>query len=270
VLAIDGFTVNVVKTLDNVAGFGLPSNDTGAGPFPQVRVVALAETGTRSLQGVRVGPLSEGEQTMARHLWPGCGRDDVVVGDRGFLSYEDLRAIIDAGSHAVLRAKSDVDLTVLAVLPDGSYLSRIAEPGASRRMRRQRLPVRDIPGIAVRVIEYSVAAEDEDGGEASEVFALVTTLTDHEAYPIEDFPDLYHDRWRIETAIGDVETRLRGGPRAVLRSQSPDMVRQEIYGLLCVYQAIRALIVAGAQDGGIDPDRISFTRATEAAERHLE
>ena len=119
------------------------------------------------------------------------------------------------------------------------------------------------------MIEYSVATEDEDGGEVSEVFALVTTLTDHEAYPIEDFPDLYHDRWRIETAIGDVETRLRPGPRAVLRSQSPDMVRQEIYGLLCVYQAIRALIVAGGEEAGIDPDRISFTRTTEAVERHL-
>lgn len=268
-LAIDGFTVNVAKTPDNVAGFGMPSNDSGTGPFPQVRVVALAETGTRSLQGVRVGPLSEGEQTMARHLWPSCGHDDVVVTDRGFLSYEDLHAIIDAGSHAVLRAKSDIDLPVLAVLPDGSYLSRIAEPVASRRLRRQRRPVTDIPGIAVRVIEYSVAAEDEDGGDVSEVFALVTTLTDHEAYPIEDFPDLYHDRWRIETAIGDVETRLRPGPRAVLRSKSPDMVRQEIYGLLCVYQAIRALIMAGAQNAGIDPDRISFTRAKQAAERHL-
>lgn len=268
-LAIDGFTVNVVKTPDNVAEFGMPANDTGTGPFPQVRIVALAETGTRSLQGVRVGPLSEGEQTMARQLWPSCGPGDVVVGDRGFLSYEDLRAIIDAGSHTVLRVKSDVDLPVLAVLPDGSYLSRIAEPGASRRMRRKRLPVKDIPGIPVRVIEYSVAAEDEDGGAVSEVFALVTTLTDHEAYPIEDFPDLYHDRWQIETAIGDVETRLRRGPRAVLRSKSPDMVRQEIYGLLCVYQAIRALIVAGAQETGLDPDRISFTRTKQAAERHL-
>jgi hypothetical protein len=269
VLAIDGFTLNVAKTPDNVAGFGIPGNDLGVGPFPQVRVVALAEVGTRSLQGVRVGPLSEGEQPMARHLWPRCGRGDVVVGDRGFLSYQDLRDIIDSGAHAVLRAKADIDLPVLAVASDGSYLSRIADPEASRRLRRKRLPAADIPGIPVRVIEYSVAAADEDGGEVSEVFALVSTLTDHDAYPIEDFPDLYHDRWRLETAIGDVETRLLPGPRAVLRSKSPDMVRQEIYGLLCTYQAIRALIVAGAQDTGLDPDRISFTRTRQAAERHL-
>jgi hypothetical protein len=269
VLAIDGFTLNAAKTPDNVTGFGLPSNDTGVGPFPQVRVVALAETGTRSLQGVRLGPLSEGEQTMARELWPRCGRGDVVVGDRGFLSYEDLRGIIESGAHAVLRVKSDIDLPVLQVLGDGGYLSRIADPRVSRRMRRQGRPARDIAGIPVRVIEYSLAAPDEDGGEVSEVYTLVTTLLDHEVYPMEDFPDLYHDRWRIETAIGDVETRLRPGPRAVLRSKSPDMVRQEIYGLLCTYQAIRALIVAGAEDKGLDPDRISFTRTKQAAERHL-
>ncbi len=80
---------------------------------------------------------------------------------------------------------------------------------------------------------------------------------------------LYHDRWRIETAIGDVETSLRGGPEVILRSQKPDLVRQEVYGLLCVYQAIRALIVAGAEHAWLDPDRISFTRARQAAARHI-
>ena len=86
---------------------------------------------------------------------------------------------------------------------------------------------------------------------------------------MEGFPDLYHDRWRIETAIGDVETRLRGGPDVVLRSKSPDMVRQEVYGLLCVYQAVRVLMNAGAEHAEIDPDRVSFTRAMQAAARHL-
>jgi hypothetical protein len=85
----------------------------------------------------------------------------------------------------------------------------------------------------------------------------------------EDFPDLYHDRWQIETAIGEVETRLRGGADVVLRSRKPDLARQEVYGLLCLYQAIRHLIVAGAQHAGLDPDRISFTRARDAVARHV-
>jgi len=60
---------------------------------------------------------------------------------------------------------------------------------------------------------------------------LVTTLTDPQRYPVQDFPDLYAGRWQIETAIGDVEpASRRTGCGASL--PKPDMVRQEVYGLL--------------------------------------
>lgn len=272
VLAVDGFTMNVAKTPQNVAAFGMPGNGDTEGAYPQVRVVALAETGTRSLQGAVVGPLPDAEQTMARTLWPGLGPGDVVVGDRGFLSHADLTAIAATGAHAVFRVKADVDLPVLRVCDDGSWVSRIADPAASGRLRRKGLRGKDIPGIEVRVIEYTVTGDPDHplgAGQDSELFCLATTLIDEHAYPIDGFPDLYHDRWQLETAIGDVETRLRAGPDAVLRSRLPDLVRQEVYGLLCVYQAIRALINAGAEHAHLDPDRISFTRAKQAAARHF-
>jgi hypothetical protein len=271
-LSVDGFCMNVPKTPENVAAFGMPSNASGPAGYPQVRVVALAETGTRSLQGAALEGLATGEQRLARQLWPRLGAGDVVVGDRNFLSYEDLAAIGATGAHAVLRVKAGVDLPVLARLGDGSWISRIAEPAAARRLRarKQKVPAAQIPGIQVRVIEYTVETEPDSHGEhqVSELFCLVTTLTDEHAYPMQDFPDLYHDRWQIETAIGEVETRLRGGADVVLRSRKADLARQEVYALLCLYQAIRGLIVAGAQHAGLDPDRISFTRARQAAARH--
>ena len=54
------------------------------------------------------------------------------------------------------------------------------------------------------------------------------------------------------------------GPAVVLRSKSPDMIRQELYALLCVYQAVRTLICRAADTASLDPDRISFTKAKEA------
>jgi hypothetical protein len=42
------------------------------------------------------------------------------------------------------------------------------------------------------------------------------------------------------------------------------MIRQEIYAMLCCYQAIRTLISRAADDAGIDPARISFTRTRDA------
>jgi hypothetical protein len=266
-LAIDGFTMNVQATPANDGEFGRWSNEKGEGAFPQVRVVALAETGSRTLQGAAVGPLADGEQTLARTLWPRLNSGDLVVADRLFLSHQDLAEVIATGAHAIFRVKADVDLPVLQVLGDGSHLSRIADPGQAKRLRRKKVPADQIPGIPVRIIEYSVAPDDGQA-EVSELFCLATTLTGHEEYPIEEFPDRYHERWELETAIGDVETRLRGGPEVVLRSKSPDMVRQEIYALLCVYQAIRHLIATAAQDRRLDPDRISFTRAVQAVRRH--
>ena len=164
--------------------------------------------------------------------------------------------------HVLWRAKSDVDLPVLEVLPDGTYLSRIADPAASRRMRRKGADPEDIPGIAVRVIEYSVTSAD--GTEISETFTLVTDITDPAALSAEQAADAYARRWQLETCFGELETSIRGGAAVVLRSKSPPMIRQEIYAMLCCYQAIRTLISHAAADAGLDPLRVSFTAAREA------
>ena len=160
------------------------------------------------------------------------------------------------------RAKADTDLPVLEVLPDATYLSRIADPAPSRRLRRQGACGADIPGISVRVIEYSVTTADD--GDVCELFALVTDLLDPEQLSAAQAADAYHQRWQIQTAFAELETGIRGGPAVVLRSKSPDMIRQELYALLCVYQAIRTLICHAADTAGLDPDRISFTHAKHA------
>ena len=105
---------------------------------------------------------------------------------------------------------------------------------------------------------------DGHGQEVSELFALATTLLDVEAYPAADLAVLYHDRWQAETGIADLKTAIRGGPEVLLRSKTPAMVEQEFWAFLCVYQAVRDLIHYAAP-AGLDPGRLSFTRAVEAA-----
>jgi hypothetical protein len=134
---------------------------------------------------------------------------------------------------------------------------------ASKRLRRRGKSGADVPGITVRVIQYSVTTMD--GGDVSELFALVTDLLDPAQLTGAQAAEAYHQRWQIETAFAELETGIRGGPAVVLRSKSPDMIRQEIYALLlCVYQAIRTLIYNAAATEGLDPDRISFTHAKQA------
>ena len=261
-VAIDGMCLDVPATEENGAEFGYPGNDAGPGPFPQVRVVGLGECGTRAVLGAELSPLAAGEQPLARKLLPRLSRGDLLLADRNFLSHGLLTDVLAAGVHVLWRAKSDIDRPVLDVLPDGTYLSRIADPAASRRMRRKGADPKDIPGIPVRVIEYSVTSAG--GTEISETFTLVTDVTDPAALSAEQAADAYARRWQLETCFDELETSLRGGAAVVLRSKSPPMIRQEIYAMLCCYQAIRTLISHAADDAGLDPLRVSFTAAREA------
>ncbi|HSB55796.1 MAG TPA: IS4 family transposase [Gemmatimonadales bacterium] len=261
-VAFDGLTVDVPDTVDNAETFGRPGGGAGAGAFPQVRVVALAECGSRAVMGARCAGITTGEQTLAEDLLGLLGEGMLVVADRNFLSHAALAATLATGAHVLWRAKADTDLPVLKILPDGTYLSRIADPAASRRLRRRGKSGGDIPGITVRVIEYSVAAADDS--DVSELFCLITDLLDPADLSAADAAAAYAQRWEIETAFAELETGIRGGPAVVLRSKSPDMIRQELYALLCVYQAIRTLICHAADTASLDPDRISFTRAKEA------
>jgi hypothetical protein len=252
----------VPDTVDNGREFGYPSNDQQRGPFPQVRVVALGECGTRAVLGAVLGSLAEGEQKLTRQLVTELRPGDLLTADRNFLSHDLLGQVLAQGVHVLWRAKADVDLPVLKVLADGTYVSRIADPVASRRLRRRGKTGADIPGIPVRVIEYSI--QSEDGSEVSELFCLITDILDPAALTPQQAAGAYAQRWQLETCFDELETSLRGGAAVVLRSRSPNMIRQEIYAMLCCYQAIRTLICHAAAHARLDPDRISFTRTRDA------
>ncbi len=261
-VAVDGMCLDLPDTDENGAEFGYPRNGERRGPFPQIRVVALAECGTRGVLGATTSGLATGEQPVTRKLLGKLSPGDLLLADRNFLSHGLLKDVLDRKIHALWRAKNDISLPVLEVLEDGTYLSRIADPSISRRMRRKGAEEKDIPGITVRVIKYSV--ESEDASESSETFTLVTDVLDPAVLSAEQAAVAYASRWQLETCFRELETSLRGGAAVVLRSKSPDMIRQEIYAMLCCYQAIRTLISHAASNSGLDPGRISFTRSRDA------
>ena len=139
-----------------------------------------------------------GSSRWPASCWRKLSPGDLLLADRNFLSHGLLADVLAAGVHVLWRAKSDVDLPVLEVLPDGTWLSRIADPAASRRMRRRGALRSDIPGITVRVIEYTVTSED--GSETSETFTLVTDILD----PALLITAAGRRRLRLPLAAGDL------------------------------------------------------------------
>jgi hypothetical protein len=118
--------------------------------------------------------------------------------------------------------------------------------------------------MAVRVIEYQL----EGVQDAEPLYRLLTSIRNHELAPAEELAALNHERWEIETALEELKTHPRGA-RVVLRSKTPELVKQEFYGFLMAHFAIRGLVHEAALDADEDPDRLSFLHAVRVVRRKL-
>jgi hypothetical protein len=255
-VSLDGTTLDAQDEQANWQRFGGPSTKTAQGKrlrgaFPQVRLLALAECGTRALIAAVHGAYGTGEKTLARDLIGKLGGGMVCLADRNFACWELWRDAAATGAALLWRIGASFSLPVDEVLGDGTYLSRLKAP---RRLRKD-----GAEDITVRVIEYRL---EDDHGNVTETFTLITTLLDPGAAPARELAELYRARWEIETALGSLKTQMKGAG-IVLRSKTPDGVVQEVWALLCAYHAVRELISAAAALAAADPLRICFINALD-------
>ncbi len=255
-VAIDGTCLDLADTPANDAFFGRPGVMKGErSAFPQARVVALAECGTHAMFDAVIGPYTTSENGLARQLVGRLEPGMLCVADRGFYSFEAWQQASETGADLLWRVKDNLKLEPLEELPDGSWLAQVFH---STQDTKRRHPV------TVRVIEYTI----EDGREPVGPFRLITTILDHRKAPAVELAAAYTQRWEIETTFDELKTHQRG-PRAVLRSKSPGLVTQEIWGHLCCHYAIRALMFDAAAHAGRDPDRVSFVAALRVSRRSI-
>ena len=271
-LAIDGFEVDLPDSPGNAGEFGYAGSGKHRSAFPKARVVALAECGTHAFLAAEVGAYETGEKTLAQRLYPRLRGDELLTADRGFYSWAAWDTAAATGAALVWRAPTQLTLPVVAVLPDGTYLTVLIGPkvrGAGRR--RQILAAaeagQDIhPDEAhlVRVVEYDVP--DRDGNGTGELIVLLSSITDPAKARADELAVAYHQRWEEETANDQLKTHLRG-PGRVLRSRLPALVHQEIWAWLSVHYALSVLIARAAEAADLDPDRISYSRVLRITRR---
>jgi hypothetical protein len=285
-VAIDGSTLEVPYSAANIDVFGSPPTGHGRGGYPQVRLVTMSGCGTRGLIAAGFGKAKGkggGEVTLALQIAatgaPGPGT--LVLADRVFCCYGLVAALTEARADVLIRAKSDKNLPVCQVLTDGSWLSVLPDPQAARlrsslnctRRRRGSTLGPDtspLPGITIRVIEFTLTVTAPDGNRRSEPYRLITSLLDPVQAPARQVAECYAQRWEAETGYRELKAVLRG-PGRILRSRDPDMVRQEVWAFLSACQLIHAARAdaaeAAAQD--LDPDRISYTVTLRAVRRQI-
>jgi len=256
-VAIDGTTLDVADSDVNHEHFGRPGVNKGErSAFPQARVVGLAECSTHAIFDAEIGPYTTGENTLARDLVARLGPGMVCLADRGFCGYPLWSLAVATGADLLWRAKTSMKPALVDVLEDGSWLADLTPGGTAGRTA---MPLR------IRVIDYQL---DDGRGDPTGPYRLFTTLLDPVEAPAAELAFAYSQRWEIETAFGELKTHQRGS-KAVLRSKSPALVEQEIWGHLCCHYAIRTLMFEAAHDADVDPDRVSFTAALRITRRSL-
>jgi hypothetical protein len=255
-VSMDGSTLDVADEKGNNEAFGRPGASRGSSAYPQIRFVSLVENGTHVLFGSRMADYATSEIALAKAVLPSLCKGMLCLADRGFFGFEMWKQAAATGADLLWRGRKNILLPCEKRLPDGSYLSLIYSSQQEQRRGRN--------GVAVRVIEYRL-----EGVEGTEpLYRLATTILDHDRAPAAELAALYHERWEIETAFDELKTHLRGA-HIVLRSKTPDLVRQEFYGLLMAHFAVRGLMHEAALSANEDPDRLSFLHAVRVVRRKM-
>jgi len=274
-MSLDGMEWDVPDTEANRAAFGSRGGSEGPGAYPKIRVVTVSECASHAAVLAAMGPAAGGkgggEQSLARRLLPQLAEDWLLIADRNFCCFRDWCTAADTGAALLWRVKSGIRLPVLELLPDGSYRSVLVNPKITWNKRKALLEaagrgegLEEDQARYVRVVGYEVPDREGDGSDG--LIALVTTITDVRLGPARELALAYHQRWEHEGGNQQLKTYLRG-PGKVLRSRSPALVEQEIWGYLLTHYAISALTCAAATAAGIDPDRVKFTRTMRIIRR---
>jgi hypothetical protein len=236
-VAIDGSNFELPDEQENVLAFGYPGSRTGQAGYPQAQCAVLVECASHAILGANIGSYRASEWSVCESLLQRLGQGMLCLADRGFNGYSHWKAASATGSDLLWRCQANRKLAVLKTLKDGSYLSVIYPSDVASDKKRKASNL----GMTVRVIDYTLpAAPATPQGEPGR-YRLLSTLLDADRAPALELAALYHERWEVESVFDELKTHLLKS-RRVLRSKSPDLVRQEFYGWVLAHYAVRWLM----------------------------
>jgi hypothetical protein len=265
-LALDG----TLLTLPNVQRlrehYGIPKNGRRKRACPQARMAMLTLPTVRMPLAYELSPLAVSELELAERLMPYVLAGDLVLMDRGFVSYGMFWQIQHRGAYFGTRLKKNITYQKLRQLGPKDWLVEWKPADTRGRWKRQGLP----RSMQLRVIHYQIP-----GFRAS---AIITNVLDPKRLRREDWvrlasecrdngqftSGLYHRRWEIETTYFELKITLR---LKSLRSRTPASLEYELAGRVVYYLLIRWLIVQAAEKHGLEPLRLSFTNAVRELEQ---
>ena len=257
-VALDGSNLEVPDEADNIKAFGYPGSRTGHAGYPQAQCAVLIECATHAVLAANLGAYRTAEWTICQPLLAHLHAGMLCLADRGFNGHHHWQAAKATGADLLWRCQNNRKLPVVRPLADGSYLS-VIYPGKVISAK-QRAASRS--GITVRVIDYTLPGAPAEKPR----YRLLTTLLDDKRAPALELARLYHERWEVEAVFDELKIHL-WQKRRVLRSKTPDLVRQEFYGWVLAHYAVRWLMHQAATVHRQEPRSLSFTANVQLLRR---
>lgn len=249
VLAVDGVVWSAPDSVDNRQVLGSGQTQYGPQPWPMVRAVCLLDTDSHELLDAKLGDYHHGELTLAAEL---CGLDhSITLFDRAYFSAAFLMDWQHAGTqrHWLMRAKDKLRHEIVQTLGEGDWLIRMPVSPRARKLRPE-LPSH----WQARLIQTHA------GGQSRR---FITSMLDPARFAAAQLAQLYRQRWEIELGFREIKQSLQKG-QSVLRSRQPELVMQEVWGVLIAHTLLRRWMRLMAQHVGVEPVRISFHTAQHA------
>ena len=246
VLAVDGVMFRAQDTAENLDAFGCDRNAKGDNPYPQVRMCSLMETSSHLLLASEFDSRDVGEMSLAQRLVPSVPDNSLTLFDRGYYSLGLLYLWMTKGvnTHWMLPARKDLQYTVRHQLSeDDAVITLKTSPQARKKF--DGLP----ETIEARLTRYKVDGKS---------YRVLSSMVDAMQFPYEEVVNVYVQRWEIELGFREMKQTLHQA-KLTLRSKKPEMVRQELWGLLVAYNLIRVMMLDAVKDmPELSPSRLSF------------
>jgi hypothetical protein len=253
-VALDGSLVDTDDTDSNRNYFGSSTNQYGKRcRSPQTRFVGLMEIGTHAFFKAAIGTYYDGETSLTRALLPYVTADMICLADRNFYGFDLFKAMHERRAALLFRVQRGLSFQPNKQLSDGSYLVTLYSSADTKKQC----------GLQARFFQYKVKA-----GRSEETFSMLTNILDPDHASAEELAMLYCERWEYENALDEVKTHLNA-KAIILRSKTPDLVVQELWGILMTHYVVRRLSYLAASQRQLDPDRISFVHTVRVIKRAL-
>jgi hypothetical protein len=245
---LDGTTLRVPDSDENREHFGGQNGRwDGVSGYPLVRLVTVMALRSHLVAGACFGPYGTAENQFAKPLWDSIPENSLVLMDREYLDASVFHELSSKNRHWITPARSTSSWREIAKLGKDDLLVEMEQSTSCRKKHPDHPPRFDVRAIRYQRKGYPPRT-------------LLTSLLDPKQFPADEIRRLYHERWEIELGFGELKTDMLQRLEAI-RSRSPEMVCQELWGLLLAYNLVRLEMERVADETGVSPLRISFVAA---------